>query len=128
MLFGLKWDIGTWLNKNVLIKGIPKNILDTTSKDVDLFPDSSFRTDRCNTCVGVFDKVIQGGSYTREKKTRSFELCGQVETAVKIFLESNGTPVHLKYTQFEVGTSKYCCTLFGNSRKFSCCQIINSIL
>ena len=93
MLFGFRWDIGNWLNKNVLVKFTPKDVLDSTSQ-VDLFPNSNFRTERCNTCIGIFDKVIRGDAYISycDTNTRAHELCAQVETSVKTFLESNGSP------------------------------------
>ena len=93
MTFGFRWDLGKWLNANVLVNNAPKSILKPGDKGQDPFPDSAFRTDRCNACIGVFEKVIFKSARSKycpggEKD----ELCLQVETAVKTFLSSNGSP------------------------------------
>jgi len=105
MLFGLKWDISTWLNQNILVKGAPLHVFNNDAPggekepepDLDPIEQHTFRTERCNTCVGVFDKVIHGSASTKycDKTTRAFELCAQVSTMVKIFLQSNGSPVRV---------------------------------
>merc|ERR1711871_836262 len=60
----------------------------------DPFPSGSFRTDRCNMCIEIFRKVIYEGSRAKycAKNGVKDELCRQVETAVKTFLNSNGSP------------------------------------
>ena len=102
MLFGLKWDISTWLNQNILVKGAPLHVFNNDAPggekepepDLDPIEQHTFRTERCNTCVGVFDKVIHGSASTKycDKTTHAFELCAQVSTMVKTFLQSNGSP------------------------------------
>ena len=105
MLFGLKWDISTWLNQNILVKGAPLHVFNNDAPggekepepDLDPIEQHTFRTERCNTCVGVFDKVIHGSASTKycDKTTHAFELCAQVSTMVKTFLQSNGSPVRV---------------------------------
>ena len=107
MLFGFRWDLGPWINANVLVKDVPNGVL-TARKvlgairgaaalpllDQDPFPADAFRTDRCNMCIQIFRKVIFNGGYTRyctENGVKD-ELCKQVETAIKTFLDSNGSP------------------------------------
>ncbi len=106
MLFGFRWDLGPWLNANVFVKGAPKGVLTAekvlgalsgaaaATSALDPFPSDAFRTERCNMCIQLFRKVIFEGSYTRYCTQNGVkdELCKQVETAIKTFFNTNGSP------------------------------------
>ena len=92
-VFGARWDIARWINDNLLVSIPP--IFGKKNGKLQYFPEDAFRTPRCNACLDVFGLVAEGyaNDYCPNTKGRDTEdLCHHLQTSVRMFLDSNGSP------------------------------------
>lgn len=92
-VFGARWDIASWINANVLVN-VP-SIFGKRNKKIPHFPPAAFRTARCNSCIEQFGFAAQGyakGYCPDAKGKNRDELCEQIQTSVRMFLDANGSP------------------------------------
>ena len=87
-VFGARFDIASWINANILVN-IP-SIFGKKNANIQHFPPDAFRTSRCNKCIEVFGLATRG--YARDYCSDKSELCHQIQTSVRMFLDSNGSP------------------------------------
>jgi len=92
-VFGARFDIAAWINANILIS-MP-SIFGKRNGKVQHFPPAAFRTPRCNECIEQFGFAARGysRSYCPDAKGKNRdELCEQIQTSVRMFLDANGSP------------------------------------